>query len=509
MASNSTRGGERPDDEPPVLVSTGNAELDSVLNGGFPAHHVYLIEGDPGSGKTTLALQFLLEGIERGERGMYVTLSETQNELRTIARSHGWSIERLDVCELIPSDESLKRDAHYTMFHPSEMELSETTKSVLRQVEAKNPARVAFDSLSEMRLLAQHPLRYRRQIMALKNFFSGRECTVLLLDDRTADDTDLNLQSIVHGVLNLSQRAAEYGAERRRLRVVKMRGVQYRGGYHDFRIVRGGLDVYPRLTASDHTRTFLRERIGSGVQELDTLLGGGIERGTSTLIVGPAGVGKTTVATRYVLSAAERGERSALFVFDECLGTLIDRSAAMGMDLRSHIESGLVIIQQVNPAELSPMEFTAAVHRAVAPDQGAGARVVVIDSLNGYLNAMPEERFLIIQLHELLIYLAQLGVATFLIVAQHGLVGELQTPVDASYLADTVVLLRYFEFAGRVRKAISVLKKRTGPHEETIRELRLEATGVRVGEPLDDFQGVLTGTPSFHGKGPLLGSGDA
>ncbi|MBX6312347.1 MAG: AAA family ATPase [Isosphaeraceae bacterium] len=489
-------------------ISTGNAELDSILNGGLPANYVYLIEGDPGSGKTTLALQFLLEGVRRGERGMYVTLSETTAELQAIARSHGWSIDPIDVCELIPSEESLRRDAHYTMFHPSEMELSETTKAVLREVEEKNPARVVFDSLSEMRLLAQHPLRYRRQILALKNFFAGRKCTVLLLDDRTSDDTDLNLQSVVHGVIHLTQWAPEYGAERRRLRVVKLRGVGYRGGYHDFRIQRGGLDVYPRLTASSRHRHFERDRLLSGVPELDALLGGGIELGSSTLIVGPAGVGKSTVAAQYVLAAAERGERAAMFIFDESIGTLLDRSASIGMDLRPHIEAGRISIQQVDPAELSPMEFAAAVRRAVQPPEGDGAKVVVIDSLNGYLNAMPGERFLIIQLHELLIYLGQLGVVSLLVVAQHGLLGELQTPVDASYLADSVILLRYFEFAGRVRKAISVLKKRTGPHEETIRELRFSAAGVRVGEPLEAFQGVLTGTPIFHGQGPLMESGD-
>ena len=491
------------------LASTGNPELDGILAGGLPAHHVYLIEGDPGAGKTTLALQFLLEGARLGERGMYITLSESEDELRLVARTHGWSLDSIDIYELNPSEESLRKDAHYTMFHPSEVELSETTKAVLEEVEAKNPTRVVFDSLSEMRLLAQNPLRYRRQIMALKGFFVDRKCTVLLLDDRTSGEDELNLQSIVHGVINLEHRAPEYGAERRRMRVVKMRGVQFRGGYHDFRIRRGGLDVFPRLTASDHHRDFERGPLLSGVSELDALLGGGIERGSSNLVVGPAGVGKSSLTTRYVIAAAERGDRAAMFIFDESTATLIERSEAMGMDLRKHVESGLVTVQQVDPAELSPIEFAVVVQRAVEPAEGPGAKVVVIDSLNGYLNAMPEERFLVIQLHELLIYLGQLGVVSFLVVAQHGLVGQLEDPVNASYLADTVVLLRYFEFSGRVRKAISVVKKRTGPHEDTIRELRLSSDGgVQVGEPLVDFQGVLGGQPVFRGTGPLLGPSD-
>jgi circadian clock protein KaiC len=494
-------GGER-------LVSTGNFELDGILDGGLPAHHVYLVEGDPGAGKTTLALQFLLEGVRLGERGMYVTLSETAEELRIVGRSHGWELDDVDICELMPSEEGLRQDAQYTMFHPSEVELSETTKAVLQEVEKKNPTRIAFDSLSEMRLLAQNPLRYRRQILALKSFFVGRKCTVLLLDDRSSGENDLNLQSIVHGVINLEQRAPEYGEERRRMRVVKMRGVKFRGGYHDFRIRRGGLDVFPRLTASDHRGAFAPDRLLSDVPELDALLGGGIDHGSSTLVVGPAGVGKSTLSARYVIAAAERGLRSAMFIFDESLATLLDRSASIGMDLRRHVDSGLVTIQQVDPAELSPMEFAAVVQRAVEPAGGVGAKVVVIDSLNGYLNAMPEERFLIIQLHELLVYLGQLGVVSFLVVAQHGLLGQLQTPVDASYLADTVVLLRYFEHSGRVRKAISVLKKRTGAHEETIRELRFSPEGLRVGAPLEEFDGVLSGTPAFRGKGPLMGSGD-
>ncbi|WP_435010353.1 ATPase domain-containing protein [Tundrisphaera lichenicola] len=484
-------------DESVGLASTGNLELDAILAGGLPAYHVYLIEGDPGAGKTTLALQFLLEGARLGERGMYVTLSETEGELRIIADSHGWSLDAIDIFELNPSLESLERDSHYTMFHPSEVELSETTKAILSMVEKNNPKRVVFDSLSEMRLLAQDPLRYRRQIMALKRFFLGRRSTVLFLDDRTSGEDELNLQSIVHGVINLEQRSPEFGAERRRMRVIKMRGVKFRGGYHDFRIERGGLDVYPRLTASEHRQDFDRGRLLSDLPELDKLLGGGVDYGSSTLIAGPAGVGKSTLATRYVFAAAERGQRCAMFIFDETLHTLLDRAESMGMNMRKHVESGLVTVQQVDPAELSPMEFAVVVSRMVRPVGGEGARIVVIDSLNGYLNAMPEERFLVIQLHEILVYLGQLGVVTFLIVAQHGLLGPLQSPVDASYLADTVILLRYYENHGRIRKAISVLKKRTGIHEETIRELRLSADGLVVGEPLETFRGIMSSSPSI------------
>ncbi|GAC1469820.1 MAG: ATPase domain-containing protein [Isosphaeraceae bacterium] len=490
------------------FISSGNVELDSILRGGLPENHVYLIEGDPGSGKTTLALQFLLEGARQGERGMYVTLSETKSELHTIAQSHGWSLASIDICELIPTEESLKRDSHYTMFHPSEIELSETTKEVLQKVEESNPSRIAFDSLSEMRLLAQNPLRYRRQIMALKSFFLDRKCTVLLLDDRTGGENDLNLQSIVHGVIFLEQKAPEYGSERRRLRVIKMRGVGFRGGYHDFRIRRGGIDIYPRLTAAEHHQPFERGQMHSDLPALDALLGGGIEHGSSTLIAGPSGVGKSTLAAQYVLAAANRGVPSAMFIFDESISTILDRTEAMGMDLRKPIEAGLIRIQQIDPAELSPMEFAWAVRRAVQPSEGQGARIVVIDSLNGYLNSMPEEAFLTIQLHELLSYLGQLGIVTFLIVAQHGLLGDLASPVDTSYLADTVVLLRYFEFSGQVRKAISVLKKRLGAHELTIREFGLSRTGLLVGPPLSEFQGVLSGNLVFQGRGPLMGFAD-
>jgi circadian clock protein KaiC len=478
-----------------MLSSTGTTGLDQILGGGFTPNRLYLIEGDPGAGKTTLALCYLLEGAKQGETGLYVTLSETREEIESVAQSHGWSVDAIRIVELIASEENLTPDSQYTMYHPSETELGETTKKVLEEVERVKPRRVVFDSLSELRLLAQSPLRYRRQILALKQFFAGRKCTVLLLDDRTADESDLQVHSIAHGVLTLEQLSPEYGAERRRLRVVKLRGKAYKGGFHDFTIVRGGLDVFPRLVAADHQHAFKRDKVPSGVKPLDDLLGGGLDRGTSTLIMGPAGSGKSTVAVQYVVAAAARGDHAAIFAFDESRETLLARSAALGMDLRTHIDSGLVTVQQVDPAEMSPGEFVHAVRDQVEQSQ---CRIVVIDSLNGYMNAMPEERFLTIQLHELLTYLGHKGVTTILVVAQHGLMGStMQSPVDVSYLADSVILTRYFEFRGRVKKAVSVVKKRSGAHEETIRELRVGKGGITVGTPLENLHGVLTGVPSF------------
>ncbi len=491
-----------PPSAPAPLVSTGVPGLDDVLSGGLTADRLYLIEGDPGAGKTTLAIQFLLEGIRRGEPGLYVTLSESAAELRSVAASHGWDLAAVHLFELAPSDDSLQPDAQYTMFHPSEVELTETTQQVLAQVEATNPRRIVFDSLSEMRLLAQNALRYRRQILALKQFFIGRRSTVLLLDDRTSEHHDLHLQSIAHGVITLEQLAPEFGAERRRLRVVKMRGARYRGGYHDFKIIRGGLDVFPRLIAAEHPSAFERESIPSGVPGIDAILGGGLDRGTSALLMGPAGSGKSSLAIQYAVAAAERGEGAAIFSFDESADTACHRARGLGIDIDRHLDSGLVTIQQVDPAELSPGEFTAVVRRAVEGERRA--RVVVIDSLNGYLNAMPEERFLTIQLHELLTYLGQQGVMTLLLLAQHGLIGAaVQSPVDASYLADSVVLLRYYERAGEVRQALSVVKKRSGHHERTIRDFRLTAQGIVVGEPLRDVHGILGGITTF--APPALG----
>jgi circadian clock protein KaiC len=485
-------------------VGSGIAALDDILGGGWTPDRVYLVEGDPGSGKTTLALQFLLEGVRLGETGLYVTLSETREELDGVARSHGWSLAGLEISELIPSEENLHEDAQTRMFHPSEVELIETTKAVLAEVERTRPTRVVFDSLSEMRLLAQNPLRYRRQILGLKQFFSGRRCTVLLLDDRTSEAADLQLHSLAHGVVTLEHLAPEYGSERRRLRVVKMRGRAFRGGYHDFVIRRGGLSIFPRLVAAEHRVAFPRKKITSDLAALDALVGGGLDRGASALLMGPAGSGKSSIALQYAAAAARRGEHSAVFVFDESLSTLLVRATGLGMDLAPLVETGRVSIQQVDPAELSPGEFACAVRAAVERD---GARLVIIDSLNGYLNAMPDERFLTIQLHELLTYLGQRGVVTLLVVAQHGLVGHMQTPVDTSYLADTVVLLRYFEAGGELRRAISVVKNRSGAHEVMLREFRLTGKGLAIGPPLTDFQGILTGTPKRVGGGVGNGGG--
>jgi len=499
-----------PEVKPPALarLATGNDGLDSILEGGFPANRLYLVEGDPGTGKTTLALKFLLEGVAAGEPVLYVTLSETKEELISVADSHGWSLDGVNIYELIPSEESLKTETQYTIFHPSEVELGETTSAVLEEVERIKPRRVVFDSLSEMRLLARDPLRYRRQILGLKQYFSGRQCTVVLLDDRTSTLGDLQVQSIAHGVLELEHMALEYGAERRRLRVVKLRGSRYRGGYHDFNIETSGIAVYPRLIAAEHRVEFTREAVTSGVREMDALLGGGLDRGTSTLILGPAGSGKSSIAAQFVAAAAERGEHAASFLFDEGRDTYLSRAAGLGKDMREQVEAGQLSVQQVDPAELSPGEFAHRVRSSVVHD---GARIVVIDSLNGYLQSMPDERFLTVQMHELLTYLNQQGVVTILVMAQHGFMGSnMNSPVDVSYLADAVLMLRFFEAAGAVRRAISVVKKRTGFHENTIREMRLSSEGVTVGDPLSDFQGVLTGIPVYSKSlASLLKEGDA
>lgn len=495
---------------PQDLVATGIAGLDDILGGGLTPHRVYLLEGNPGAGKTTLALRCLIEGVRRGESVLYITLSETRAELEAVARSHGWSLDGIAIIELVAQESELEPDNQYAMFEAGEMELGLTTRAILAEVEKVQPRRVVVDSLSEMRLLAQGALRYRRQILALKQFFIGRQCTVLLLDDRTSEPHDLQLQSIAHGVLRLEQLSPEYGAERRRLCISKLRGQRYRGGYHDFKLIRGGLDVYPRLIASEHGEAD-DGQLTSGLPALDALLGGGIEYGTSVLLVGPAGTGKSSLAIQFAKAAADAGMRSAIFAFDERRQTLLRRSSDLGMDLAGVIDAGRLTVQQIDPAELSPGEFVHAIRRSVDGEDGRPpARVVVIDSLNGYLNAMPEEQFLTAQLHELLTYLGNKGVVTFLVVAQHGVVGhQMHTPVDTSYVADVVILFRYFEAAGRVRQAISVIKKRVGEHERTIREYRLSRTGVEVGEPLDQFQGILTGTPQFRGPiGPLLGHDD-
>ena len=486
-------------------ISTGNAGLDDILGGGLDADRVYLYEGRPGTGKTTLALQFLVCGARQGERTLYITLSESKLELEVVAHRHGWSLADIEVFELVSPEAILDPQRELTILHPAEMELNETTQLVFDRVKELNPTRVVFDSLSEMRLLAQSPLRYRRQILALKHFFTGRKCTVILLDDLSSAANDLQLHSISHGVVLLEQLAIDYGAERRRLRVVKMRGISFRGGFHDFTIETGGLAIYPRLVAAEHHKEFSGDFTPSGIAELDTLLGGGLERGTNALLIGGAGVGKSSLALTYVVTAAGRGERSVVFAFDEGRGTIDARARALGLPLQPALDNGLVRIQQIDPAEMSPGGFAHSVRAAVEHDN---ARIIVIDSLNGYLNAMPDGRFLILQMHELLSFLSQLGVLTILILAQHGLVGPMDTPLDISYLSDAVLMLRYFETDGTVRRALSVVKKRSGNHEHTIREYKLSSAGVVVGPPLTQFSGIFSGTPRYTGgKEPLLAEG--
>jgi len=489
----------------PSIANTGVAGLDDILRGGFPTGRLLLIEGDPGVGKTTLALQFLLEGHRRGERGVYVTLSETKEELEMVAASHGWSLEGIELFELTPAD-ALRGDDQNTLFHPSEVELAETTKAVVDLCARVKPKRLVFDSLSEIRLLAQSPLRYRREVLSLKQHFAGRGCTVLLLDDLTGTAADGHLQSLAHGVLTLDKLVPLYGAQRRRLRVAKLRGVDFRGGYHDFVIERGGVVIFPRLVASEHKNDFERGVASSGMPALDAMLGGGLDRGTSALLLGPPGTGKSALATQWASAAATRGEKVFVYAFDESLATMEARSKSLGIDLPAHEKAGRIIVRQIDPAEVPPGQLTHQIRQAV---EAEGARMVIIDSLNGYLQAMPDESFLVLQLHELLTYLGRRGVVSLLVVAQNGLLGaSMVSPTDVTYLADTVLLLRHFEAGGTLRKAVSVLKKRTGKHESAIRELRLSAEGITAGEPLTNFRGVLTGVPTYDGSpGTLLPGG--
>ncbi len=476
--------------------------LDDVLVGGLARSHLYLIEGSPGTGKTTIALQFLLEGAERGETCLYVTLSETEQELRLSAKSHGWDIStKFEVFELVPPELLLDSEQQQTLLYSSDLELGETTQALFKAVERLKPDRVVIDSLSEIRLLAQSSLRYRRQILALKHYFAHDGATVLMLDDLTTEALDKTVHSVAHGVLRLEELAPTYGKERRRLRVIKYRGQSYRGGYHDFAIDRGGLRVFPRLVASEHRTSFQRITVSSNISQLDDLLGGGVERGSSVLILGPAGTGKSLLTLHFARAAVERGEKVALFIFDEELGLLFNRANSMSIDLESMRESGNLIIEQVDAAELSPGEFA---HRVRDRVDSANVKTVVIDSLNGYQSAMPEEHELLLHVHELLQYLNRQGATTFLTVAQHGLVGDMRSPVDITYLADSVLLLRYFEAFGRVRRAISVIKKRASPHEDTIREYQIGDKGVVIGEPLQEFQGVLRGVPTYSGGGTSL-----
>ncbi|MEO7932525.1 MAG: ATPase domain-containing protein [Chthoniobacterales bacterium] len=481
------------------VCSTGIEGLDQILRGGLPLHRFYLVQGDPGVGKTTLGLNFLLEGVKGGDKGLYITLSETHDELVEVAKSHEWDLTQISILELSALEETLFAEAQNTLFYPAEVELNQLAQILMERVVEVNPGRVIFDSLSELRLLAQNPLRYRRQLLALKQFFSGRKCTVLVMDDRTSETSDREVQSIAHGVIKLEQMAPEYGESRRRISVVKVRGAVFSGGYHDYVIRQGGLVVYPRLTAAEKQGVFPSGAASGGIPELDQLLGGGLDRGTSTLFMGPPGTGKSTLGAQFAVAAAERGENSIVFTFDEKVETYIHRGDSIGLGVSRQIDAGRINAIQINPAELSPGEFANCIRAAVEEKQ---ARVVIIDSLNGYLNSMPEESFLAVQMHELLSYLAQRGIVTILILAQNGLIGAaMQSPVDITYLADTVVILRYFEAEGTVKKAISVIKKRSGDHERTIREFAITPDGIQVGAPLNAFHGVLSGIPTFQGQG--------
>ncbi|QDZ08662.1 circadian clock protein KaiC [Sphingomonas panacisoli] len=485
-----------------INCETGVAGLDEILAGGLSKGRLFLVEGSPGTGKTTLASQFLMAGAEAGEKVLYITLSETEEELRDGALSHGWTFDnKFEVFELVPPESLLDDQQQQSLLYSSDLELGETTRRIFEVFERVKPSRVVLDSLSEIRLLAQSSLRYRRQILALKHYFSNNDATVLMLDDLTADVMDKTVHSVAHAVIRLEELSPNYGAERRRMRVLKYRGRRYRGGYHDFVIETGGVRVFPRLVSAEHRSTFSRATVPIDNFELNKLLGGGFERGASNLILGPAGTGKSLLTLSFVKSAIERGENAAMFIFDEELGLLFERSKGLGIHLETMVESGKLVIEQIDAAELTPGEFSERVRVCV---EKYGARTVVIDSLNGYQAAMPEEQALVLHMHELLQYLNRQGVTTFLTVAQHGLVGDMKAPVDVTYLADTVILLRYFEALGRVRRAISIVKKRTGSHEDTIREFMIGSNGITLGEPLTGFQGVLRGVPNLVGDGAGL-----
>ncbi|MFL1390880.1 ATPase domain-containing protein [Pseudomonas tritici] len=484
-------------------AATGIVGLDDILAGGLSRSHLFLLEGEPGTGKTTVALHFLQDGAKCGERSLYITLSETERELRQGAKSHGWDLDdNIHIFELTPPESILDTDHQQSLLYSSDLELGEATRQIFEVVEKVKPTRVVIDSLSEIRLLAQSSLRYRRQILAIKHYFVRYDATVLLLDDLTTEALDKTVHSVAHGVIRLEELTPVYGAERRRVRVVKYRGQKYRGGFHDFTIAGDGIHVFPRLVAAEHRAGYVRQTLSSGIGELDALLGGGIETGSSTLILGPAGTGKSLISILFAAAAVSRGEKAALFIFDEELGLLFERMRQLDIDLPALQATGNLFIEQVDAAELSPGEFSHRVRRCV---DERGIKTVVIDSVNGFQAAMPEENSLILHMHELLLYLNRRGAATFMTVAQHGLVGDMQAPVDLTYLADTVILLRYFEALGKVRRAISVIKKRTGTHESTIREYRIGSGGVAIGDPLESFQGVLRGVPTYMGsETPLL-----
>jgi circadian clock protein KaiC len=488
------------DQRDPGRISTGVDGLDDILGGGLTPHRMYLLEGAPGAGKTTLAMQFLLKGAEVGEPGLYVTLSETKAELVAVAESHGWDTAHITIIELL-TDEGLDPRYEQTILHPAEVELGETVRDVIARVDDLKPLRLVFDSLSELRMLSQNPLRYRRQILALKRYFATRACTVMLLDDNTSEPGDLQLHSIAHGVISLDNLAHDYGGERRRLRIAKMRGIKFREGYHDMTLETGGIKVYPRLVAAEHHSDYSANALSTGTSGLDALLGGGLVPGTNTLFVGPSGVGKTTTVASCLLAELERGEACVYYLFDETRTTLLRRLTSLGIDLRPHLENGLLTLRQVDPAEISPGEFASDVRRSVERDN---ARFVAIDSLNAFLQAMPGERYLLLQMHELLTYLNQRGVITLLVLGQHGVIGEIQSDIDISYLSDVVVLFRYFERRGEVLTAVTAVKSRASGHERSIRQFQLGNRGLIVGEALRDFEGILGGLPRYQGETAML-----
>jgi len=483
-----------------IRLSTGIAGLDDILRGGLAKGFLYLIEGNPGAGKTTLALQFLIEGAKHAEKGLYISLAESEAELRHVAASHGMSLDNITIAKISPPEISAQTGQQYTVFHPAEVELADVLETILAKVRDVSPSRVVIDSMSELRMLARDSLRYRRQILSLKRFFEGRDCTTLLLDERFRDNEESQVQTIAHGVICLEALQRNYGITRRRLEVLKIRASSFREGFHDYIIVRGGVRVFPRLVSGEHRgRPVKAENLLSGIAELDALFQGGVQRGTSTLIAGPTGSGKSTLCAQYAVCGAKRNEKSIIFTFDETRDTFRERSRGLGMDLDHHLDDGTIHLEQVDPAELSPGEFVDRIRRGV---EERNSRIVVVDSLNGLMNSMSEERALIVQLHELLSYLNQVGVASFLVLAQYGLVGQMMSsPTDVSYLADNVLLLRYFEAAGEVRQAISVVKRRSGPHERSIREMMFKDGRLTIGDPLRNFSGILSGVPEYQ-EGP-------